>query len=544
MSRLASRIFPLFVLGALLVWFSVMTVRGVFSDPDAFYHAHLSEWIWQHGTIDAFPWLDLTTLARYPVDQHHLYHRLLGPAVATFGAFEGTQIMAVVFGAFAMTVLWSAIRQLGAAAGGKIVASSLVLATLLVPEFTARMMVPKASSLAVALYVATIAAMLLRRPFLLALAGAAFTWTHGGWSLLILTAAAILGAELASSLRRERSVSRALHAAPWRAFATLIAGITAGLLLHPYRDEILPFLRVQIVEVAIGAPKATMLAREWRPPRPAYMAKVLFPLFVVFVAWAATALAARRRGLLRTTASTDESAIDRPHDAFVLAAPVVLTALLTARSQRFVEYLVPSVALWIGSLWGLLDLAGVAAHASGWLRRRGRRFRFAIVAAAVTAVVVPVGWQASVVYQLARRYQIPFDVYREPMAVLSAHAASGDRVFNPGWDDFPILFAADDRLRFVWGLDPAFLFDANPALAARVEAVARGRAEDLRDVIAREAGARFVFLGPARFPVLDAQLHRDPRFREIARDEAAAVYEVREFSKPESATRPAVPLSP
>jgi hypothetical protein len=147
------------------------------------------------------------------------------------------------------------------------------------------------------------------------------------------------------------------------------------------------------------------------------------------------------------------------------------------RSRRFLEYLIPSLAIWIASLWALLDLEPVVA-----------RLRAAVLGAA----------QIYKVRELIDPLRYPWDVYRSTMGPISERTRPDDRVFNAGWDDFPILFALDDRVRYVWGVDPTFLFDANAELGQHVCDPAFGRRLDAWEVIQIQTQSRFVFVRTTR----------------------------------------------
>ena len=120
-----------------------------------------------------------------------------------------------------------------------------------------------------------------------------------------------------------------------------------------------------------------------------------------------------------------------------------------------------------------------------------------------------------------------FDAYRTTLASITERASPNDRVFHSDWDEFPTLFAANDRVRYVSGLDPVFLHEANPALANAVRDLTIGRATTTAwQVIVEQTRSSFVFVTTKRHPSFDAILRADTRFIELARDEDTAAYEV------------------
>lgn len=540
---------------ALLLWFVFMTPWGTFPDPDAFYHAHIAKLMLDSGPLQAFPWLDLTTLGTQFADHHYFFHLILGPAIFFFGEFWGTQLMAPVLATITALALWGLVRRMNAPYAGMI-----VFLALLSPNFTQRLLLAKASPLAIGFFIVIIGAFLFRKPVLMFFAAMLFTLSHGGWILSVIVIGALSAGlmvynavfgEQPSAPRPTGRVMATCIALPWKTVLALPLGIAAGLLLHPNRKELLHFLWIQVVQVNIFS-TGTVLnqGREWNPSAFGDIVQDAAPLMIAALVIGAGLLFAGKRlsaSALSEPSRPQTNNSHRDHDnrmgaadngrqsaddslrtyierAFLLALPVALTLAMTLNSRRYAEFFVPSLALWLASLSLLIDANRFRAWVQSLKRRTYTRMfvrMFPILIAALAAHHAFTAWKV-----LHAEY-FRFDAFRTTMAAISNRAAPGDRVFQSNWDEFPMLWAADDRLKYLFGLDPAFLYAKHPELSkAQFELVTGQTSSTLWEVIVERTGSRFIFETPVRHPNFDQLLREDTRFREIARDAVSAAFEV------------------
>ncbi|MEN9558264.1 MAG: hypothetical protein RL141_633 [Candidatus Parcubacteria bacterium] len=546
---------------------------GRFADPDAFYHAHISWLLWTRGPLEAFPWLDLTTLGTAFADQHFLYHVLLAPlarvvawvAPGPFAELWATQFLAVGLATATALVAWMALKRIDPPRAWLWTAFLLI-----VSGFTGRMLLGKASPLAVAAFIGVIASVvgddghrfkqnsrtyahraaaelaplrgaqtvltarwayvrlfclnLLRGlPYAIFLFGFLFALSHGGWIIALLAAGLMLSTDIIlNRVGHSLSWRRAVTRAPWRSSLGLLAGIGVGLCLHPNRDVLFSFLWTQVITAGIAPPSGLVQGMEWRPASVSSLIATLAPLLLALLAGAMGMLATLMR-------KPRQVMVDDLRRLILLLMPVALTLALTFKSRRFVEYLAPALALAVAALWRMVDWpvfrAELRTVTDAWPRILRRA---ALPVALIVAVVIPVRhtWQT---WMALRRNgdAYAFNTYRTTFAAISARAKPGDRVFHTSWDEFPLLFAADDRLRYISGLDPAFLHDANPGLSRAVRDLTLGIATSTAwQVIVEQTGSQYVFTTPKRHPAFDAAIAADPRFHELARDMNTAAYEI------------------
>lgn len=524
-----------------LIWFSVLTPWGRFPDPDAFYHAHLARLMLDQGPLAAFPWLDLTILGRHFADHHYLFHLILGPAIAIADWLRipnaelwATQFMAPLLATLTVLSLWTVLRALGVKRTWIWTALAL-----LIPGFSFRLLLAKASPLAVGAFVVILGTMALRRPMAAFLAGALFALSHGGWIIAIAAAAAMLAGDvIARRVIQDDSWEIAIRDAPWRVLGGLVSGIALGLVVHPNRLEIFQFLWIQTFKAGLAPSSAIIQGLEWLPADVGATLAELAPLVIAGLLGALGLIIANDTTSGRQDVGSSGrhgqtiSTTRRPDVPFVLpialALPVAITLAMTFKSRRFIEYLVPALVLWIASLWRFVDarklwerLLEIRASFSAPFRRIFVPF----LAALTISIAAHHAW--SVWSALRQPAVLSFHAYRNTFSAVSERARPGDRVFHSDWDEFPILFAADDRLRFVSGLDPTFLYEASSTLSDQVRDLTIGRATSTAwDIIVGRTQSRFVFVTTKRHPDFDAALGADPRFVEIARDETTAAYEI------------------
>jgi hypothetical protein len=531
----------LVALGTLL-WFLVLTPWGSFPDPDAFYHAHLARLMLDQGALHAFPWLDLTTLGAHFADQHYLFHVITGPAIAAFGEFWGAQLMAPILATLTALALWNVLRGLNVKH-----AWVWVALTLLVPEFSFRLILAKASPLAVGAFIVVLGAMALKRPKTTFAAGVLFALSHGGWIIAVAAAGLMLVADTVTRRVVDDALwSASLKTTPWKTFLALLGGILVGLLIHPNRMEIFQFLWVQVVQVGLFTGSGGVsLGLEWQSASPSHvigmLATLLIPLLMGLLGIVLNRkdnLADKMGGGAWVVGGGSDPTHHSPlttHDPRVvmrrlllLLLPMGLTLVLTFKSERMIEYLVPALALWAASLWQLVDEQAFLSEARLMISRCSARIRPFIAPFFVTLAIVVIAHQTYFAWNAVHADDSkPFNAFRNTIAAISGRAHPGDRVYHSDWDEFPILFAADDRLRYVSGLDPTFLYAANPDLQRRYQAVTNGTdTTSTWDVIVNRTHSRFVFITTKRHPQLEKILSSDPRYHLIARDETTAAYEV------------------
>ena len=94
----------------------------------------------------------------------------------------------------------------------------------------------------------------------------------------------------------------------------------------------------------------------------------------------------------------------------------------------------------------------------------------------------------------------PNDKYRRSMEWATALDETGadnipknELIFNCTWDDFPKLFFYNTKHRYVYGLDPNYLYSENPELYKTLKDLTEGKIDDPAPVIRDKFGAKYIF---------------------------------------------------
>jgi hypothetical protein len=470
-----------------------------FADPDSFYHLKMAELITAGGPVLNFIWMPFTTLANSFADQHFLYHVALIPFIKLFGPLPGMKLATAIMAAFAIAALAWSLRYVGI----RYAPVWALLAGIMNP-LAFRIGLSKASALGVAFLVVGLALAAKKRTWPLAVVAFLYVWTHGSWPALL-----GLGTVVIIVVCWENGLRATCHAicAP---LAFLWSGTVLGVIVNPFFPQNLKFYWEQIVQIAIINYQSKIgVGAEWYPYPPmrlagdlpllclmALAAIIIFPIVIT------QCEANGRRGQMRLAV------------ALSLCAGAFL--VLTLRSQRHVEYFVP------------LAVAAVAAWFSEF---RIANFKTLVRQNAVVAcLAAAMAFSLVAVYadrglgkakkDLAGSYS--FTLYQKAAEYLKAHSAPNEIIVNADWDEMPPLFYWDDRNRYIMGLDPTFMYRANPHRYWDYVNFTLGKTNDPVGVM-EELDARFV-LSDRVHTELDAMLARSSRFTRVYSDEESEIY--------------------
>lgn len=516
---------PLLVFALALLWFSFLIPWTSFADPDAVYHAKISLLLWQTGPVASFPWLDLTTLTQAFADHHFLFHVVEAPFVAFLGLHTGARVTAVILASAFLTGAYLSLRWMKVS-----YAWFWTIVLALTQPLIVRLLLAKASPLALLLFVLGLAAAWKRKPLMVFLVSFIFALSHGGWALLVGSVwllalgdfifyysipichpreggdPAPIGTRMDSCLRRNDKL--------FKESILVFLGALAGTFVHPNFPENISFLWTQVVKIGLGTPfQKVILGSEWLPPTVSAMVSSFAPWLI--------ALLLGLCGLAFTARQTFDR--DSARGAIAFALPVAVLLALTFKSRRSAEYLAPALFLWIPMIWNMVD---------------GRKLRFLIqnslprtlpvicclLLVALVAHSVESAWRG------LHTARYPDYVFASAMLPVTERAKPADRVFHSDWDEFPILFSLDDRLRYVAGLDPTFLYEASSTLSDAYRDLTWGRTsstqEQAWDLISGKLQARFVFIDKRDHAAFLELIKSDARYLPLAETADAATFEV------------------
>ena len=477
--RLASKWQYAIVIAVSSLVLGVYQATPSFTDPDSYYHAEIVQQLLQHGLVLDFPWLPFTTLAQDFSDHHLVYHLLLMPFVAGLGPVLGLKVFQVLSGTVLLTILFALLKrwQLPYA----LVAMPLLFTSY---PFVIRLNLVKASTLAIAMFVVILWLLWERRYAWVAVVTMLYSLTHGGFVLAILAAIAVWLGELFETRK---------FVVPTGLFVT-VAGCALGVVASPYFPANLPFLWAQLFQIGVVNYQTVIsVGAEWYPFALPDLISYLSILLIVALAALIVVVLDRKQNLLNR----------------VVVSLWLLTVgffVLTLRSRRFIEYLVP--ILWLGVVIVVLPRAKQL-----WLQCHQQLGRWWLVisvyvvsAALFSLFMVTTG--AGATFASNR----PVNEW-QPVAEVLNTLPTGSRVFHGAWHDFPPLFYASPKHEYIVGLDATFLYLASAKQYRQWDDISSGRAKlESAQRVREEFAAQYIFINKTEehTKLFYAYLLRDP----------------------------------
>ena len=450
----------------LLVAFLLQLWQQAPFDGDTAYHLAVARLMREHGLLRSFPWTPWSWLADHYADKELLFHVLLMP-VAGLSLPAAAKVAGTVLGTLLLLAPFLLLRAEGISGPG--LWALLPLASS--GAFLVRASVVRPHLLAVPLALFCLWAAARRRPVPLFVAAALYPFCHVGWHSVLILVGLVQAARALSGRRPEV-----------RPLVVAIAGLLAGLLLHPHFPDNLRLAWIQNVEVlraAWGGGEGLDLGGELRPLSLASALRYLtVPLALTAVAVAGS-WKRRRADFLPL--------------AFALTA--LCYAALTLRSARFLEYLAPF---------------SVVAAALGLSDRAGPRLRAALLVAA-TAFTALFG-RPVMKRVLARQDLFPAAVATRVREEIPA----GAHVFTCDWRQTgQMMLALPDR-SFLVALDPIFFRHKDPRRYRLWVDTVRHPPPLPARIVREQFNARYVLCDRslAWQPLFEA-LHRDPAARPL-----------------------------
>jgi hypothetical protein len=446
-------------------------------DGDTAYHAAVGQLIHDHGILQSFPWTPFSWLSDHYADKELLFHLLFIPFLK-FGWIRAAQIIDTLCGATILFTIYLILRREGVARAWLWALIPLAASHTFVYRFS----IVRPHLLSITLAILVLWGATTGRLRLLAAVSAVYPWAYVAWAMPVVLVAL---AEVARCLS-----GRAMRFKPLLA---TVAGIAAGVALHPNSLNLIRLAWIQIVDVlfrnAWGAKTGFDLGLEFLPETVEGWARGL----LVCVVMAVTALYLAWR---------DRQADELPL-AFALAT--LAYAVMTAKSCRFLEYFVPFSAVSLA------------------LAARPVRWRFLPHLIFVLALVYTI----SLNHRFLRSFADSPDCLPESVvAFLREKIPPGSQVFTTDWSSTGGLMIALPGRKFIVGLDPTFFYLKDPDLYRLWYGIAHDAPPDTVDQIRQKFSARYVV---CFYPNRVLPQEWTPFYERISSDPRVKTYNVEDF---------------
>lgn len=539
-TNLVYLIFGLLIIGILMTTLQFSTGAVCCGDWDGYYHIRWSALLWEslrdfRGLPD-FTWLPLTVLNPDGYADHHfLFHLLQIPFLWFFEPVMAAKVAAVFYGSLAIfSVYWLMYRY----KVGHLLVWLLALLTCANP-FWYRMNMAKAPPLTIIYSVIGIYLLFERKYIWLLPLMFIFVWTYSLFPLLFI-AAVIWTAVIAWN---ERFFE-------WRPITYTGIGMVLGNVINPYfPNNVLLFVehfwtkfRSQY-EVAVGGEWYSYLAWDLLT----HMSVALIAMVIGYILY-----------------KTKGGKLPEKSTFFLMFATLLLIWMF--KSKRLAEYFPPFAILFASFSWRafrkpeaielpeefqrdiepLLDTDKPAA-ARGF-EEQAKRAAPWVIGTVLALWLFFNFFGSSLPYKYLHKIEDlrssirnneKNDKYREAMEWAKANIPPGETIFNSNWDDFPKLFFLNTQNRYVWGLDPNYLYSEDPEVFKVVKDVTDGKVDDPAPLIKEKIGARWVFADAEQNETFLAKL-LESGWAEIAYEDGEAyILKIRDQRGEPAAPKPA-----
>jgi hypothetical protein len=486
--------------GALLLYVAALYGRtalfhdGLF-ERDGYYHARLAWLLPERWFSRSFPWTQLSTWRDAYCDKEFLYHLLIAPfARLAPSALGGSLFFSVLLAASVVGALYLVLRARAVPWPAWFAALPLAMGGL----FVARLGMIRSHVLSMLLLVLGVQLLLERRWRAVLLFGFLYAWCYTFPFVLAMTAAPLALGLWAGKGRLD-----------WRTPLAAFAGSALGLALHPYSPVTLENFLTVVQIFFLGNQGAYASGLELGNEIYRYPLAVFFDIYPLLLLSMPALLVAVALGWSRITA-----------EAKGLTAACTFWFGMCVAAPRFTEYQVPLFALAAGLV--TRDLWTGWPALQEWLRRGP--LRMGLAGAAAMALLSGFHARSVAFYQAYHREAAPPLRFEGAARWMASNLAAGETVINLYWDDFPELFYAAPRQRYLWGLDPTYSLRFDAPKTMMLERMRQQQLPLDGRALRAALGSRTLVLRSER-ALRYPELRRAP-FREVYRDGAAVVYRV------------------
>ncbi|MCX6745053.1 MAG: hypothetical protein NTX82_06030 [Candidatus Parcubacteria bacterium] len=449
-----------------LAFFCYLWIQSTASlvDPDSFYHLKMVKLIAERGPILDFPWLQFTVLKNYYTDHHFLYHVAAIPFVSIMGDFVGFKYYTAFLAAlFIVLCYWFFKKQ-------KIKgAEFFTLILLFAPAFMFRISLTKATAFSLILLFLGIYFIFQKKYWPLFLVAFLYVWSYGGYFLilgmaLIYVAADTIYLVLQKKFEDSRKIWQRLNniikntvkyffgKQHLKLLGIIALGLALGIVINPYFPKNLYFIWQQLVQIGlINYQGVVNVGGEWYPYRAwNLISDINLVALVGFIAYVIFIFSFKKQQT----------------KLYFFLLTSVLFLILTLKSKRYVEYLVPNLVFFAAFS---INFASANYNLSAVYHRIKNiahlmKYLVMVILLYLGIVVIAVCIRNGMATKQAFNGGIGFQNFAGVSQYLKTNAQPGQIIMHTDWDDFPMLFYNNDRNYYIVGLDPTFMYNYNKDL--------------------------------------------------------------------------------
>lgn len=533
--RVIYLIFGFLAIALVMVFLQTRTDAICCGDWDGYYHIRWSQLLWENFSqgkwLPAFEWLPLTVLNPTDYADHHfLFHLLQIPFLWFYEPVWAAKISTIFYGTLAIFSVYWLITKYGVKHQLIWLAAILTCAT----AFFYRMNMGKAPPLTIIITVLGIHLLFQRKYLWLGPLMFAFVWTYSLFPLLWF--AAIIWTLIIAWNEQKFE---------WKPLAYTTVGMIAGNIINPYFPQNIGLFTEHFwTKFKVGQDFAVAVGGEWYP----YTGMELLTDFPI-------ALGAMLIGYILFMPKNGK--LPERATFFLVFASILVAAQF--RSKRFAEYFPPFAILFAAFSWQAFTAPKAAELPEEFQRELDPFFDKGeapagsdIWASVRSASVWVIGITLTIVFLISlvgfHRFGFDFqgtaesiasndsnDRYRKAMEFATGldesgaeNIPKGELIFNCTWDDFPKLFFHNTKHRYVYGLDPNYLYSENPELYKMLKDLTEGKIDDPAPMIRDKFGARYIFADAKENVDMLAKALDSGWVETIYEDEQARILKIRD----------------
>ena len=436
------------IIFASLVWMFAVTavIFNTLSLPgyDAYYNVRISEIMLKgNWVISDFPWTTCSIWTNSYFDKEWFFHVYLIPFIVLFGKIQGAKIAtltAVFFVAASWGILlkclglkkyiFNALLFMVFASGylflGRLVlCRSLLFSLLFLPLAIAAAITHKRLLLVIIVYLYTIAYV-------------------GAWQVLPIVI--IFDAfEIGNRSEWRSDLKKMMF--PW-----VIIGLIAGVVVNPYFPANIEGIFIQTILVLkakwFGIGDGQIMQASELAPIGAKRILWHFPIFIIF--------AFTTRSMWKNRSFTE---LRRPAGVFFILT--CLYFILTVFSQRFIEYLVPFLTVFIFLYWYEFPLKNLIPNGSD---KEKTSVKFHISTRNFNIILIVLLLISGVVstIMLNKNFYRDHLFYEDSAKWLQKNVEKDSIIFTGDWDMGAVLFCNAPEYRYLVMLEPYFMYAYSP----------------------------------------------------------------------------------
>ena len=286
----------------------------------------------------------------------------------------------------------------------------------------------------------------------------------------------------------------------WKNILMVVGGLLAGLIVNPFFPK-----NIQFYIWHFSIPYATIpKGGEWGPINlPNLFRDSFLPLVSALFGTLALFLTRKQKPL-----------------SLFLFMMALAFFLLTNRSQRFVEILIPMAVLFGAS--SLSDFLK-ESELDKFLEEKVMLRRF--VAICALFFVIALGWQNLNGEKDFIENERNVARYKGGAEWLVQNTPKDSVVFHADWDDFPELYFWDSHNRYVVGLDPTFLYFQDKKLYQEFVSITIGNTALPSSQIKNDFNSKYIFTDTGHNELI-SQISKDEHIKLRYSDSESLVYEI------------------